>query len=112
MYLVRHEGGERASNLVVVHAGLTGTKQDENESYRNRDLEDRLQQDCFIQPDESHCWLRQEIHAALQRATSNGNIGTSLACFAFQHKITVLMAKIRGFDKKNLTPETNGSVVL
>lgn len=63
MNLIRHEGGEGASNLVVVHVGLRGTQQHEDESNGDGDFQNRLQQDGFVQPDERHRGLLQELHA-------------------------------------------------
>lgn len=48
IYLVRHEGGEGATNLVIVHVGLTGAEQDKNKADRDGDLQHRLQKDRLI----------------------------------------------------------------
>ena len=64
IYLVRHESGEGASNLVVVHIGLTRTQQDKEEANRDRDLEHGLQKDRLVQPDEGHGRLLQKLNTA------------------------------------------------
>ncbi len=61
-YLVRHEGGEGASDLMIVHVGLTGTQQDENKANGDGNLEHRLEEDCLIQPDEGHGRLLQKLN--------------------------------------------------
>lgn len=70
IYLVGHEGGEGASDLVVVHVGLTWAEQDEKKANGNGDLEHRLQEDGVAQPDEGHGGLLQELNAALTQSTS------------------------------------------
>ena len=71
IHLVRHESGEGASNLMIVHVGLGGTKQDENKADRDGDLQDGLQNDCLIQPDKGHGRLLQKLHAAWKKKTVN-----------------------------------------
>lgn len=66
IYLVRHECGEGASNLMVVNVGLSGTKQDEKKANRNRDLEYWFQSGRLTQPDKGHGWLFQKLEATWQ----------------------------------------------
>lgn len=49
---------------MIVHVGLTGTKQDEKKANRNGDFQDGLQKDGFTQPDESHGRLFQKLNTA------------------------------------------------
>lgn len=72
MYLVRHEGGEGASDLVVVHVILAGAQQDEEEAHGDRHLQHRLQQHRLVQPDEGHGRLLQELHATWPHAEGVG----------------------------------------
>lgn len=71
IYLVRHERGEGASNLMIVQVGLTWTKQDENKANRDGDLQHRLQKDRLVQPDKGHGGLLQEVHRAWQATTTH-----------------------------------------
>lgn len=64
IYLLGHESGEGPPDLVVVHAGLAGAEQDEEEANGDGNLQHRLQQDSLAQPDEGHGGLLQELHTA------------------------------------------------
>lgn len=63
-HLVRHECGDGAADLVVVHAAAGGAQQDEEEAHRHGHLQDRLQLHGLLQPHEGHGGLLQEVHAA------------------------------------------------
>lgn len=54
MYLIRHEGGEGAPNLMIVHVGLCGAQQHKDEPNRDGDFQNGLQQHSFVQPDKGH----------------------------------------------------------
>jgi len=64
IYLVGHERGEGASDLVIVNVGLTWTEQDKNKANGDRDLQHGLQKDRLVQPDEGHGRLLQEVNRA------------------------------------------------
>lgn len=71
-HLVRHECGDGASNLVVVHAGGGRTQQDEEESDRDGDLENGLQLHRLLQPHKRHGGLLQEVHTAWREEGHDG----------------------------------------
>lgn len=84
-HLVRHEGGDGASDLMVVHAGGRGSQQDEEESDGHRDFQDRLQQHRLLQAHKRHGGLFQEVHAAwktkivnTQKAVTQNEIDSDL----------------------------------
>lgn len=63
-YLVGHEGGDGATDLVVVHVGAARAQQHEEEADRDRHLQHGLQLGRLLQPHEGHGGLVQELHAA------------------------------------------------
>ena len=59
---------------MIVHAGLTGTKQDEKKANRDGDLQHGLQEDRLIQPDKGHGWLLQELSSAWQETINQQQV--------------------------------------
>ncbi len=54
MNLIGHEGGEGASNLMIVHVGLRGAQQHKDEPDGDRDFQNGLQQHSLVEPDKGH----------------------------------------------------------
>lgn len=68
-YLVWHESGKGSPNLMIVHVGLTGTKEDENEANWDGNLQHWLQKHSLVQPNKGHGWLLQELNTTWQQNT-------------------------------------------